>query len=86
MITKHIVAEKLYSYLNHEITLPQLVDWSENVVNEEDIAEEDTDAVMSVATRIGVADVENFGLLWKDCDDMLHQLGYELNFDLKKVA
>jgi hypothetical protein len=86
MITRHTVAEKIHSYLNHDITLPQLVDWCESVVNEGDIADEDTDIVMEVATRIGLADVENFGLLWEDCDAMLKKLGYELNFDLKKVA
>ncbi len=86
MITRHLVAEKLHSYLNHEITLAQLVDWCENVVNEGEIDDKDTDVVMAAATLIGLADVDNFGLLWQDCDSILKTLGYELNFDLKKVA
>lgn len=86
MITRHTVAEKLHHYLNHEVSLTELVDWCENVVTEGDIADEDTDVVMDVAARVGLADVENFGLLWEDCDAMLKKLGYELNFDLKKVA
>ena len=86
MITKHSIAEKMHHYLNHDISLAQLVDWCENVVNEGDITEQDTEVVTEVAARIGLADVKNFGLLWEDFEDLLGKLGYTLNFDLKKVA
>lgn len=86
MITRSTVAEKIHHYLNHHITLAQLVSWSEEVVAEAEIADGDIDVVMEVTTKIGLADVENFGLLWEDCEDMLRKLGYELNFDLKRVA
>lgn len=84
--TKKITAEKINDYLNHRITLAQLVLWCENIMLDAEIAEEDTDVVAEVAARIGVADVTNFGLLWNECDELLRKLGYELNFDLKKVA
>ena len=86
MITKHTIADKMHSYLNHQISLAQLVDWCENVVNNGDIAQPDTDVVMEVAARVGLADVKNFGLLWEDFEELLKKLGYELNFNLKKVA
>ena len=86
MITKHTIAEKMYRYLNHDITLAQLVDWCEQVMNDGDIAEADTDVVAEVAARVGLADVKNFGLLWEDFEEMLKKLGYQLNFDLQKVA
>jgi cobyrinic acid a,c-diamide synthase len=86
MITRHTVAEKIYHYLNHHLTLAQLVDWCENVLNDGEIADEDIEVVSEVAARVGVADVSNFGLLWKECEELLKKLGYELNFDLKKVA
>jgi hypothetical protein len=86
MITRHIVAEKIYSYLNHEITLAALVDWCENVMQNDEIAEQDADAVTEVVSRLGLADVKNFGLLWSECDELLQKLGYRLNFDLRKVA
>lgn len=86
MITRHSVAVKIFHYLNHQIHLTELVDWCENVMMEGEIVEEDAELIGEVAARIGVADVNNFGLLWKECDDILRKLGYELNFDLKEVA
>lgn len=86
MITRHTVALKIHAYLKHQISLQELVDWSENTLMDGNIAEKDTEVVSDVAARLGAADVVNFGLLWKDCDEMLRKLGYELNFDLKKVA
>jgi hypothetical protein len=86
MITRHIVAGKIFSYLNHEITLSTLVDWCETVMMNEEIKEEDSEAVTEVVARLGLADVKNFGLLWEECDELLAKLGYQLNFDLLKVA
>jgi len=86
MVTRQTVAEKIYNYLNHSITLAELVDWCENVMHDEEIANNDIEVVSEVAARIGLADVKNFGLLWNECDELLRKLGYELNFDLKKVA
>ena len=86
MITRHLVAEKIYHYLNHKITISQLVDWCENAMMTEEIEENDIEIVSEIIARIGVADVNNFGLLWKECDEILQKLGYELHFDLKKVA
>jgi hypothetical protein len=51
-----------------------------------DIAEEDMEVVSEVTARIGLADANNFGLLWEDCDEMLAKLGYKLHLDLLKVA
>jgi len=42
--------------------------------------------VNEAVARIGVADVQQFGLLWEECEDMLHRLGYGLDLRLKKVA
>jgi hypothetical protein len=86
MISKHIAAQKIFDYLNHKISLAEIVDWSENVLMNGEIDEADIDVVTEVAARIGVADTHNFGLLWEDCDDMLTKLGYKLHLDLLKVA
>ena len=86
MVTKHSVAVKIHNYLNHTIELAELVDWCENVIMEGEIVEQDTELISEVVARIGVADVNNFGLLWKECDELLRKLGYQLDFDLKKVA
>lgn len=86
MITKETVAEKINSYLTHQITIAQLVDWSENVLADGEIADEDIDVVSEVVARLGVADVKNFGLLWEECDMLLQKLGYQLQVNVSKVA
>jgi len=75
-ITKKTVADKIAAYLHHEMTLAQLVDWSENVLMDGELAERDAGTISSVIARLGVADVRAFGLAWEDCEDLLHQVGF----------
>ena len=86
MTTRHTVAAKINNYLNHQISLAELVDWNENVMLNGEIADEDIDVVSEVAARLGVADVRNFGLLWEECDSLLQKLGYQLHVNVSKVA
>lgn len=75
-ITKKTVADKIAAYLHHELTLAQLVDWSEQAVMDGELAEIDAATLSSVIGRLGVADVRAFGLTWEDCEDLLRQLGF----------
>jgi hypothetical protein len=75
-ITKQTVASQIAAYLHHDITLGQLVDWSERVLMDGEVAEGDALAISSVVGRLGVADVRAFGLAWEDCEDLLRQLGF----------
>ena len=75
-ITKKTVADKVAAYLHHEITLAQLVDWSEIVLMEGELASRDAGAISSVLARLGVADVRAFGLAWEDCEELLRRLGF----------
>ncbi|MGI8966704.1 MAG: hypothetical protein ACR2H1_11540 [Limisphaerales bacterium] len=75
-ITKQTVAEKIASYLHHEITLAQLVDWAENAMMDGEFSEREMAALREVVSRLGVADVRAFGLSWEDCEQLLHQLGF----------
>ncbi|HEY5231929.1 MAG TPA: hypothetical protein VIK35_00135 [Verrucomicrobiae bacterium] len=75
-ITKQTVADKIAAYLHHEISLAQLVDWSENAFLDGELAERDTQTVSSVIARLGVADVRAFGLAWEDCEELLQKLGF----------
>ena len=81
-ITKKTVADKLAAYLHHEISLAQLVDWSENAMIEGEFAEADMSALREVVSRLGVADVRAFGLAWEDCEQLLRQLGYAARVDV----
>ena len=74
--TKQTVAGKLVAYLHHEITLDQLVDWSECALMDGDFDDADAAVLSRVVARLGVADVRAFGLTWEDCEDLLRQLGF----------
>ena len=75
-ITKQTVADKIAAYLHHEITLAQLVDWSESALMDGELAEADVATLSHVIARLGVADVRAFGLAWEDCEELLHKLGF----------
>jgi len=75
-ITKKTVADKISAYLHHEITLAQLVNWSERALLDAEFAERDVSVISSVIARLGVADVRAFGLAWEDCEELLRKLGF----------
>jgi cobyrinic acid a,c-diamide synthase len=82
LITKQTVAEKIGAYLQHVITLDQLVDWAENAMMEGEFDERDVDVLRTVIARLGVADVRAFGLTWDDCEEALRQLGYSARVEI----
>ena len=82
VITKKIVAEQIAAYLQHRLSLPQLVDWAENAMMEGQFDESEMDALQTVVARLGVSDVRAFGLTWEDCEQMLAQLGYSARVEI----
>ena len=75
-ITRATVAEQIAGYLQHRLSLADLVGWAENAMQEGEFDERDFDAVRDVVARLGVADVRAFGLAWEDCEQLLKRLGY----------
>jgi hypothetical protein len=86
MITKQLIAQQLLSYMNHQLTLAQLVDWAENAIMQGDIQAEEPKTIMQILGRIGAADVKEFGMLWEDCESIMRELGYEIKVDAHKAA
>ncbi|MFZ4387746.1 MAG: hypothetical protein ACOYOI_06240 [Chthoniobacterales bacterium] len=82
VITKTIVADKIAAYLHHEITLGQLVDWSESILMEGSLDQSDSPTLADVIARLGVADVRAFGLTWEDCETLLGRLGFAPRVDV----
>ncbi len=78
MISKQDVAQQLVRYLNHSITLPQLVEWSETAIQHGDVEQGSSKTIMQALGRLGVADVKEFGILWEDCETIMRSLGYEI--------
>lgn len=76
MLTKQLVLNKLNAYLNHEITLTQLVDWSEQILIEPDIQPpSDVDDIVDVLMYLGAADSKGFPLTWEILSLFMHRLG-----------
>ena len=81
-ITKQAVADRIAAYLQHRITLAQLVDWAENALMDGEFEENDAAAIAAVVARLGVADVCTFGLAWEDCEALLRQLGFSARVEI----
>ena len=84
-ITKQTVADKIGAYLHHEITLTQLVDWSERAMMDGELDERHASTLSQVIARLGVADVRVFGLAWEDCEELLRKLGFSPRVEVVAV-
>ena len=76
-LTREAVAHKLAAYLHHEISLVELVAWANAAMLEDDFAEAYYNAIHDAVARLGLADVQAFGLTWEDCASILKQLDYD---------
>ena len=81
-ITRKTAADQIAAHLHRKMTLAELVDWAEQAMMEGEFAERDMDALRSVLSRLGLADVRSFGLTWEDCEALLDQLGYTARVDV----
>lgn len=79
MITRETVAKKLGDYLQGDIALNELVDWSENSIAE---GEFEDSKLVEIVARLGLADVRAFGLAWEDFQEILRALGLSARVDL----
>ena len=82
MITRNMLASQLRDYLQRRITREALVDWAEHAMMEEEFDETDLDTVRDITSRLGLADVREFGLTWEDCEGYLSRLGYRTRVDV----
>jgi len=85
-VTRKKVAQKLIDYLNHGITLTELVDWAESAMMEADFEEQNFEAIRDIVSRVGLADVRAFGMTWEDCEDFLSRLGYRVSVEVLETA
>jgi cobyrinic acid a,c-diamide synthase len=82
IITKKQVVDTLLKYINRQMKLAALVDWAEKMMQEAEFEDKNFEAIRDVVSRIGLADVREFGLSWDDCYDFLHRLGYDITVEL----
>ncbi len=81
-VTRQVIAQKLTAYLHHTMTLAELVDWAEQVMQEGDFNEADYDTLRDIVSRLGMADRQAFGLSWDDCEQFLQRLGYSVRVEV----
>ncbi len=86
MITRNTLATQLRDYLQHRITRATLVDWAEQAMMEEEFDNRDLDTIRDITSRLGLADVREFGLTWEDCDGYLSRLGYRTRVDVVQAS
>jgi len=86
MITQEVVASRLRDYLQHRITRTALVDWAERAMMDEEFDDRDRDTIRDITSRLGLADVRDFGLTWEDCDAFLSRLGYQARVDVVRAT
>ncbi|MBI5197959.1 MAG: hypothetical protein HZA19_05050 [Nitrospirae bacterium] len=84
MITRQDVATRLIDYLNHHLTLEELVHWAEDAMMEGDLDDQDVEVLRDVLARIGLADVKEFGLSWENWEEFLSRLGYQVQVQVSK--
>ena len=84
-LMREAVAHKLAVYLHHEISLDELVVWANVAIMEADFEEAYYDAIRDAVARLGLADVQAFGLTWEDCANLLKQLGYDARVEIIAV-
>lgn len=86
MLTSQMILDKLTAYLNHDITLAQLVDWAETRLIEPDFSDdEDVDRLMDILTYLGASDSRGFPLTWEMLTHFLHDLGGEVEVTIKSA-
>jgi len=82
LVTSKVVAEKLTSYLHHELELAGLVDWAEDIMMDGDFDKNNHEILRDIVSRLGVADVKTFGITWEECEKFFNQLGYSVNIQV----
>lgn len=82
MITRSTVASQLRDYLQHRTTRAALVDWAEHTVMQDEFDDRDLDTIRDITSRLGLADVREFGLTREDCEGYLSRLGYQTKVDV----
>jgi len=81
-LSREMAARKLEAYLHHQMSLEDLVEWAHSAMMDADFEEAHFEAIRDVVARLGVADVQAFGLTWEDCEHLLNKLGYNAHIEI----
>jgi hypothetical protein len=62
------------------------VHWAEQTMMEEDFDERDFETISDITSRIGLADVQEVGVTWEDCENYSARLGYRAKVDIVQTT
>ena len=79
IISKKIVASKIASYLNHQLSKDTLIDWCEQLMEKEVFEDQ---VVKEIVARIGLMDGKNFEISYEDLSEMVEKLGYRVKVEI----
>ena len=85
MITRQVVVTKIKDYLNHQLSLEELVDWAEEAMRKGEFEAEHFEALREIISRLGLADVSAFGLTWGEWEGFLERLGYRVKIEISET-
>jgi hypothetical protein len=86
ILNKKIVGTKLLNYLQHKISLTELVNWAENAIMKSDFESSEAKTLREVLGKLGLADVKMFGLTWDECEKLMRKLGYKIKIEASLAA
>lgn len=86
LVTRKLVVEKLKDYLTHRISLHDLTHWAETAMMDAEFDENEIELLSDVVSKLGLAEVRDFGLTWEDCEEYLMRLGYRAQVAVTPVA
>ena len=76
MVTKAVLLAKLNSFIRHETTLPELVDWAENwFVNGKVDLNDDVEMISDIIFYLAATDTRGFPLTWEVLTEFVEKLG-----------
>ena len=86
LITFEVLADKIRTYLQHQSSLAELVEWAENVMMDGEFEETNDYAIRDITGRLGVADVQAFSLSKEDFEQFLSQLEHTVRKENGNMA
>lgn len=63
-----------------------LVGWAEKAIMAEDLEELYFDQITEVIMRLGLSDVQAFGLTIDDCEELFNKLGYTARVNVELMS
>jgi hypothetical protein len=86
LITFEVLADKIRTYLQHQSSLAELVEWAENAMMDGEFEETNDYAIRDITGRLGVADVQAFSLSKEDFEQFLSQLEHTVRKENGNMA